>query len=211
MSITVFEAKSADVVVGGIRLRVEGPRLHQHHALVALMKGLHFQPVLDALKPAIEAAQAGGGFVQALVADMPKVGTVLADVVGRESVGAVFEAAVIVLDTKVNRGRIVRAVVGRSNDTAGDDIDLPAGIADDEPTTGPGGEYLRCDALRTWLRDSLTMGDAWTVVTAAVALGGYADMGKALMGRLGAALRAVPAATPAAARPSAPPVTATDG
>lgn len=190
-SLAVFESKSADVVVGGVRLRVEGPRLHQHRALVDLMRGMRFQPVLDALKPAIDAAQSGGGFVSALFAELPKVGAVLADVVGVDGVSTVFEGAIVCLDTKINRGRVVRAAV-----TPGDDNDIPVELADAEPTVGPNGEYLRCDDLRTWLRDTLTIGEAFTVVRAAVSLGGYAEMGKAMLAQVAGAMRALPAQAP---------------
>lgn len=189
-SLAVFESKSADVVIGGVRLRVEGPRMHQHRALVDLMRGLRFQPILDVIKPALDAAQSGGAFVSTLFAELPKVGAVLTDVVGIDGVSTVFEAAVVCLDTKVNRNRVIRA-----SKAPGDDDDLPDGLADAEPATGPNGEYLRCDEFRSWLHDTLTMGQAWTVVTASISLGGYSEMGKAMLAQVAGAMRALPAQT----------------
>jgi hypothetical protein len=98
---------------------------------------------------------------------------------------AMFEAAIALLDTRHNLGRVIRACAAEGADAS----DLPIDIDSAEAVEAPDGTYLEHPGLRRWLRETLTSDVAWRVCNAAFVLGG-ADVGKAVFARFAAAFRA---------------------
>jgi len=182
-----FKAQFVTLDLGDVVLRIKGPTLAQTHELTKVAKALDFSGAITAAKPVFDAARGttGGGFIGALVAELPTLIPAVADAVGRVAADAMFEAAVALLDTRHNLGRVIRACAVEGADAS----DLPIDIDSADAVEAPDGTYLEHPGLRRWLRETLTSDVAWRVCNAAFVLGG-ADVGKAVFARFAAAFRA---------------------
>lgn len=186
-----FKVAVAAIDLGDVTLRIKGPTLAQTAELTKLVKALDFTAVLDAAKPVLTAASAKDTpFLPTLVSALPGLLPVVADAVGHAAAGALFDAAIAVLDTRHNLGRVIKASAAPDADAC----DLPIDLDSGDSVEAPDGTYLMHTGLRSWLRETLTADAAWRTVNAAIVLGG-ADLGKALVSRIAAAVRAT-AATP---------------
>lgn len=188
-----FRAAVAAIDVGDVVLRIKAPTMAQTHELAKLIRGLDFADLATAAKPVFDAARTdgGGGFLATLFAELPRLLPALADGIGNVAADALFEAAIAVLDTRHNLGRVIKA----SAADGAEDADLPLDLDSGDSVEAADGTYLHHPGLRRWLRETLTADAAWRVVNTAVVLGG-ADMGKAVVGRLAAALRVAAATQP---------------
>jgi len=182
-----FKAQFVTLDLGDVVLRIKGPTLAQTHELTKVAKALDFSAAITAAKPVFDAARGttGGGFIGALVAELPTLLPAVADAVGRVAADAMFEAAIALLDTRHNLGRVIRACAAEGADAS----DLPIDIDSADAVEAPDGTYLEHPGLRRWLRETLTSDVAWRVCNAAFVLGG-ADVGKAVLARFAAAFRA---------------------
>lgn len=190
-----FKAAVAAIDIGDVVLRIKAPTMAQTHELARLIRGLDFADLASAAKPVFDAARTdgggGGGFLATLFAELPRLLPALADGIGNVAADALFEAAIAVLDTRHNLGRVIKAAAAEG----ADDADMPLDLDSGESVEAADGTYLHHPGLRRWLRETLTADAAWRVVTTAVAIGG-ADMGKAVVGRIAAALRVAAATQP---------------
>lgn len=210
-----FKAQFVTLDLGDVVLRIKGPTLAQTHELTKVAKALDFSGAITAAKPVFDAARGttGGGFIGALVAELPTLIPAVADAVGRVAADAMFEAAVALLDTRHNLGRVIRACAVEGADAS----DLPIDIDSADAVEAPDGTYLEHPGLRRWLRETLTSDVAWRVCNAAFVLGG-ADVGKAVFARFAAAFRAESATqakattteTPTVVTPEPEPMAAVD-
>jgi len=210
-----FKAQFVTLDLGDVVLRIKGPTLAQTHELTKVAKALDFSGAITAAKPVFDAARGttGGGFIGALVAELPTLLPAVADAVGRVAADAMFEAAIALLDTRHNLGRVIRACAVEGADAS----DLPIDINSADAVEAPDGTYLEHPGLRRWLRETLTSDVAWRVCNAAFVLGG-ADVGKAVFARFAAAFRAEAATqakattteTPTVVTPEPEPMAAVD-
>jgi hypothetical protein len=210
-----FKAQFVTLDLGDVVLRIKGPTLAQTHELTKVAKALDFSGAITAAKPVFDAARGttGGGFIGALVAELPTLIPAVADAVGRVAADAMFEAAIALLDTRHNLGRVIRACAVEGADAS----DLPIDIDSADAVEAPDGTYLEHPGLRRWLRETLTSDVAWRVCNAAFVLGG-ADVGKAVFARFAAAFRAESATqakattteTPTVVTPEPEPMAAVD-
>lgn len=210
-----FKVQFVTLDLGDVVLRIKGPTMAQTHELTKVAKALDFSGAITAAKPVFDAARGttGGGFIGALVAELPTLLPAVADAVGRVAADAMFEAAVALLDTRHNLGRVIRACAVDGADAS----DLPIDIDSADAVEAPDGTYLEHPGLRRWLRETLTSDVAWRVCNAAFVLGG-ADVGKAVFARFAAAFRAEAATqakattteTPTAVTPEPEPMAAVD-
>jgi hypothetical protein len=136
--------------LGDVVLRIKGPTLAQTHELTKVAKALDFSGAITAAKPVFDAARGttGGGFIGALVAELPTLIPAVADAVGRVAADAMFEAAIALLDTRHNLGRVIRACAVEGADAS----DLPIDIDSADAVEAPDGTYLEHPGLRRWLR-----------------------------------------------------------
>lgn len=200
-----FKAQFVNLDLGdGVVLRIKGPTLAQTHELTKLVKALDFSGAIAAARPVLDAAKTstGGSFIGTLIAELPNLLPAVADAVGRVAADALFDAAVALLDTRHNLGRVIRACAA----DGADETDLPIDLDSADTVEAPDGTYLEHPGLRRWLRDTLTSDVAWRVCNAGFTLGG-ADVGKAVVARVAAALRAETATKTTTTTPVTPPVT----
>lgn len=173
----VYSIRSAELPLAGYKLVVRSPTLHQNEAILTAFSSLDFAPVWAEVQPVLEMGRKGetGGLVPALEDAVPKVLKALRDKVLTGGVKTLMEAAAICLDTRANHRRLAGKPV--------DDEFDPAPVKADDNETDPDGRYLKCDSLRAFVMAEMTVDEAIWVVERAVTLGGYADLGKALMSK----------------------------
>lgn len=173
----VYSIKSAELPLAGYKLIVRSPTLHQNEAILEAISGLDFAPVWAEVQPVLDAARKGadGGLVAALGDALPKVLKALRDKILNGGVRTLVNAAAVVLDTRANHRRLC-------GEPLDNDYDHSPVKADDAETDADG-RYLKCDAVRAFVAAELTVDEAIWVVERAVTLGGYADLGKALLGK----------------------------
>lgn len=177
----IYSIKSAELPIGGYKLIVRGPTLHQHEALVEAFYALDLGPVWKELQPILETARKGetAQVIGAVGDALPSILAAFRQQVLIAGMRSLVHAAAGCLDTRANLRRL-----------AGDPIDPDydkAPVTVEEADTSPDGTHLRCESLRAFVASELTIDAALWVVQQAIVLGGYADLGKALMARLSAA------------------------
>lgn len=196
----MYDLKNEEMPLAGYTLVLRSPTLHQQNAIIEALRGIEMKPVFDALLPAISAATGEGvSFARALFDAAPVAVSAFVEHILKHGVALCVEAACIALDTRANHRRL-------SGKPVDEDFD-PARIEDFE--RGPDGStYLECPSLRAFIRGNITVGESIWVMQTAAALGGYADLGKALMTTVARAMGSAASMAPSPTTRVDPPISA---
>lgn len=185
----MYDLKTEEMPLAGYTLVLRSPTLRMQDAILAALQGVEVRPVFDALQPAIAAATSDGtSLVRALIEAAPVAVGAFVDHVLKHGVALVVEAACIALDTRANHRRLSGKPV---------DEDFDAAHIEDFERGPDGSVYLECASLRAFVRERITVAEAFWVMSTAAELGGYANLGKALMTGMAKTMGNVAAMAPA--------------
>lgn len=167
----MYTLQSSEISVAGYTLVLRAPTIEQHVAAREAFKAVDVGPVVEALKPLM----GDGAFLARLLDELPSLVTLVVDGILTTGVSAAIDAAAALLDNRTNFKRLSGAPLD-------DEFDAARVTEFDH---GPdGATYLRSAQVRAFLHATLTVDAALWILAESFKIGGYAQMGKAVMSRL---------------------------